>query len=360
MRCGIAALIACGGLIGFWATPAHAQFTDNFDYANNTALQATWGAPVVGGTTAGTFTYNAGSGKLSATGMTDSDVGGFATATFNRATSFAGNFVARMEFDWNQSATLGAMFMEVRSATGVIASGGLGDDTGGPGHAYMQVGGATTYLGANGAYGPGTVSFETVTGAAATSFNNALIVSAAADVVRSGNSLGNSGAARLDIVRVGNMISARIDNGVNAFVLGPIAGSTDSVASISLVFGGFAYGGPTNVLVGDTGTHIGIDKIVLEPRRNPGDADGVNGITIADYQIIQANSFTKQPVGMNGDVNYDGVVDFKDFQEWKTLFPGGVAAAEAAIASLPEPTAFALLAVGAAGVASIRRGRGRQ
>lgn len=357
MRRGIATLFSCGLLAGSLAAPAHAQFTDNFDYANNAALQAAWGAPVVGGATATSFTYTAGAGKLNATGMTDSDVGGFATATFNRATTFAGNFVARMEFDWNQSATLGGMFMEVRSATGVIASGGLGDDTGGPGHAYMQVGGATTYLGANGAYGPGTASFEAVTGAAATSFNNAPIVSAAADVVRNGNSLGNSGAARLDIVRVGNMISARIDNGVNAFVLGPVAGSTDNVASISLVFGGFAYGGPTNVLVGDTGTHIGVDKIVLEPKRNPGDADGVNGITIADYQIIQANSFTKQPIGLNGDVNYDGIVDFKDFQEWKTLFPGGVAAAEAAIAALPEPGSLSLALGGLAFLGLKRRNR---
>lgn len=358
MRCGIAALIACGLLVGALVTPSHAQFVDNFDYANNTALQAVWGAPLVGGATATSFTYAAGSGKLSATGMADSDVGGFGTAIFNRTTNFAGNFVARMEFDWNQSAVLGAMFMEVRGASGVIASGGIGDDTGGPGHAYMQVGGGTTYLGPNGAY-VGNQTFEVNTGAITTSFNNAPIVSPAADAVRSGNSLGNVGTARLDIVRVGNQISAYIDNGVNKYSLGPVAGATENVTSISLVFAGFAYGGPTNVLVGDTGTHIAIDKIVLEPRRIAGDANGDGSITLADYQIIQANSFTSQAIGNNGDVNYDGVVNFDDFHQWKTSFPGGLTAAEAALAGIPEPASFVTAAVGVACLASIRRGRSR-
>jgi hypothetical protein len=359
MKRGLSALTSCGLIVGLLAATANAQFTDNFDYANNAALQAVWGAPAVGGATATSFTYNAGGGKLNATGMTDSNVGGFGTAIFNRTTNFAGNFVARMEFDWNQSATLGAMFMEVRGASGVIASGGLGDDTGGPGHAYLQVGGATTYLGPNGAYGAPAQTFEAVTGAIATSFNNAPIVSAAADAVRNGNSLGNVGTARLDIVRVGNQISAYIDNGVNQYSLGPVAGSTENVTSISLVFAGFAYGGPTNVLVGDTGTHIGIDKIVLEPRRNPGDANGDGTISIADYQIIQANSFTKQILGTNGDVNYDGTVNFDDFHQWKTSFPGGVAAAEAAIAAIPEPASLAIMVVGAAMTATVRRGRRR-
>jgi hypothetical protein len=247
------------------------------------------------------------------------------------------------------------MFMEVRGIGGVIASGGIGDDTGGPGHAYMQVGGGTTYLGPNGSY-VGAQTFEINTGATATSFNNAPIVSAAADAVRNGNSLGNVGTARLDIVRVGNQISAYIDNGVNQYSLGPIAGSTENVTSISLVFAGFADGGPTNVLVGDTATHIGIDKIVLEPRRNPGDANGDGSITIADYQIIQANSFTEQIIGNNGHVNYDGTVDFDDFQQWKNSFPGGVAAAEATIAAIPEPASIALVLVGAAVTASAHRG----
>jgi hypothetical protein len=61
---------------------------------------------------------------------------------------------------------------------------------------------------------------------------------------------------------------------------------------------------------------------------------------------------------VNGDVNYNGFVDFADFHEWKTSFPGGIAAAEAALAAVPEPAA-ATLAAGmlAALVAFARRRR---
>jgi hypothetical protein len=61
---------------------------------------------------------------------------------------------------------------------------------------------------------------------------------------------------------------------------------------------------------------------------------------------------------MNGDVNYDGLVDFKDFHEWKTSFPGGVAAAEAALAAIPEPAGLTLAAgMLATLVGLVRRGR---
>ncbi len=330
-------------LVASYSAIARAQFTDNFTYATNPALEAVWGAPVLSGATPTTFSYNATGNKLNATQFGDSDVGGYALSTFSRATSFAGNFVARMEFDWNQSSTLGVAFLEVRSAAGVIASGGLGDDTGGPGNAYMQVGGGSTYLGPNGQYIGGATTFETQTGATKTTFNNAPIVSAAADAVRTGNSLGNIGSARLDIVRTGSQIQAVVTTPTSRYSLGPVTSSTDAVTSVNLIFGGFFFG-PTNVLTGDTGTHVAIDRVTLEPRNAAGDANGVGGVTLADYTIIQANSFTSQPAGMNGDVNYDGLVDFKDFHEWKTSFPGGVAAAEAALAAIPEPAGLTLAA----------------
>jgi hypothetical protein len=221
----------------------------------------------------------------------------------------------------------------------------------------MQIGGATTYMGADGAFSDAS-TFEAMTGAIATSFKNAPVTSAASDAVRNGNSLGNVGTARMDIVRVGNLISAHIDSGDKRFSIGPIAGSIEDVTSISLIFNGYAYGGPTNVLTGDAGTHVAIDKIVLEPRRAPGDANGDGDISIADYQIIQANSFTNQAFGNNGDVNYDGAVNFDDFQEWKSLFPGGTAAAEAAIAAIPEPASLGLAAFGVGMLLMARRGRG--
>lgn len=86
----------------------------------------------------------------------------------------------------------------------------------------------------------------------------------------------------------------------------------------------------------------------------PGDADGNGVVNINDYTLIQANSFTTVPLGSLGDVDDTGFVDFDDFQQWKTSFPGGVAAAEAAIAALPEPTSFGL-AMGAVGLLLMKR-----
>ena len=86
----------------------------------------------------------------------------------------------------------------------------------------------------------------------------------------------------------------------------------------------------------------------------PGDADGNGVVNINDYTLIQANSFTVVPLGSLGDVDDTGFVDFDDFQQWKTSFPGGVAAAEAAIAALPEPTSF-VLAMGAVGLLLMKR-----
>jgi hypothetical protein len=93
----------------------------------------------------------------------------------------------------------------------------------------------------------------------------------------------------------------------------------------------------------------------------PGDANGAGGVTIDDYLLIQANSFTIVPLGTMGDVDDTGFVDFGDFRQWKENFPGGVAAAEAAIASLvPEPGSISLAAAGLLGlIACGRRHRRR-
>ncbi len=108
--------VCCAMVLSVWAcvVPAQSQIIDNFNYANNAALEAVWGAPVVGGQTATAFTYNTGSGKLNGTGLTDADVGGYGTSIFSRPVSFSGDFVAGMDFDWNQSLALGTMFMELR------------------------------------------------------------------------------------------------------------------------------------------------------------------------------------------------------------------------------------------------------
>jgi hypothetical protein len=93
-------------------------------------------------------------------------------------------------------------------------------------------------------------------------------------------------------------------------------------------------------------------------RGTPGDADADGDVDINDYRAIRANSFTNQLLGRNGDVNDDAFVDFDDFREWKTNFPGGAAAADAAVAALnaPEPASIVLGAL-AAVVLLVRTGR---
>lgn len=93
----------------------------------------------------------------------------------------------------------------------------------------------------------------------------------------------------------------------------------------------------------------------------PGDANGVGGVTIDDYLLIQANSFTLVPLGQMGDVDDSGFVDFGDFRQWKQNFPGGVAAAEAAIAALvPEPASLSLAGASLLGLIVCGRRRFRR
>ena len=89
-----------------------------------------------------------------------------------------------------------------------------------------------------------------------------------------------------------------------------------------------------------------------------GDANNDGTVDIEDYQLMQANMFSADPQGapLLGDVNQDQVVDFADFRVWKEAFPGGAAAAEAAIASIPEPSSLTL-SMGLLGLFSVIRRR---
>jgi hypothetical protein len=91
----------------------------------------------------------------------------------------------------------------------------------------------------------------------------------------------------------------------------------------------------------------------------PGDGNGDGAVDINDYLAIRANSFTRVFLGKSGDVDDNGFVDFADFHAWKTAFPGGPAAAEAAIAGLgtPEPGSVAITATGLSVFALLRRRR---
>jgi hypothetical protein len=89
-----------------------------------------------------------------------------------------------------------------------------------------------------------------------------------------------------------------------------------------------------------------------------GDADGNGIVDLDDYLLIQANAFTPDLLGdpALGDVNSDQFVDFEDFRIWKEAFPGGVAAAEAAIATVPEPSSIGI-ALGLIALCSLARSR---
>jgi hypothetical protein len=83
----------------------------------------------------------------------------------------------------------------------------------------------------------------------------------------------------------------------------------------------------------------------------PGDVDGNMVVNLDDFGIIRDNFLTGSTLS-EGDLNFDGEVDFEDFLSWKTAFGPG------APASVPEPSTVALFVVGAAGLAwRIRRTR---
>jgi len=69
-----------------------------------------------------------------------------------------------------------------------------------------------------------------------------------------------------------------------------------------------------------------------------GDVNGDRVVDILDFGIIRDN-FRTGTTPSDGDLNFDGSVDFDDFQIWKTAFGGG------GPASVPEPGALALLGV---------------
>ena len=86
-----------------------------------------------------------------------------------------------------------------------------------------------------------------------------------------------------------------------------------------------------------------------------GDANDDGVVDLADYELIQANSFQADPIGdpRLGDVNLDRFVDFDDFRIWKASFLD--AGAEAA-SSVPEPSS-AMLLVGFAVLGAVARRR---
>lgn len=81
----------------------------------------------------------------------------------------------------------------------------------------------------------------------------------------------------------------------------------------------------------------------------PGDVDGLNGVTIDDFNLIRDN-FRSGTTRAEGDLTGDGIVSLADFDQWAANFPGSSSGLASQLA-VPEPSsillaAFSLLAVG--------------
>lgn len=85
----------------------------------------------------------------------------------------------------------------------------------------------------------------------------------------------------------------------------------------------------------------------------PGDVDGLNGVTIADYNLIRDN-FRSGTTRAQGDLTGDGLVSLADFDQWEENFPGS-STGLAALLAVPEPASILLVAMGALAFTRRRR-----
>jgi hypothetical protein len=183
-------------------------------------------------------------------------------------------------------------------------------------------------------------------------FNNAgaFVGGAIGKTTATGNAIGTSGADFIEF-RI-----SRTDVQPNGMTFNPVGGSQFHFAFVAEDTNGDYYPNAANL------DWFVYDTAGVYDQGAPGDATGNGDVDINDYLLIQANSFTRALLGESGDVNDDGFVDFADFHEWKTNFPGGAGAAEAAIAALgiPEPTAMAMVVLCSMGLLSTEGRRKRR
>ena len=104
------------------------------------------------------------------------------------------------------------------------------------------------------------------------------------------------------------------------------------------------------VLGGSTLGNATISRIIAVG--TPGDVDGMNGVTIEDFNIIRDNLGKEVLSRDMGDLTGDGKVGLSDFQEWLDNAPPQVLA-EAGFATVPEPSAAVLLLLAIAGLRGV-------
>lgn len=86
-----------------------------------------------------------------------------------------------------------------------------------------------------------------------------------------------------------------------------------------------------------------ISKIVAGP--GPGDVDEVDGVTLADYEIIRSNLGKTVYSRLQGDLNRDNRVDLDDYQQWLEHAPLEVLALLRDSNRIPEPNSMILAGV---------------
>lgn len=160
--------------------------------------------------------------------------------------------------------------------------------------------------------------------------------------------IGTGGNATLTVKRVAGILTVAYNGGsVSRSYSLP---NSDTITYVGLWYSHFT--GYPGVYDGSATYTLDNLNVYTPPAGlQPGDANRDGSVDINDYLLIRGHAFVAAPYGPTplGDLNDDEFVDFNDFQIWKTAFPGGAVAAEAAIAALiPEPSSVSISLCGLA------------
>lgn len=89
-----------------------------------------------------------------------------------------------------------------------------------------------------------------------------------------------------------------------------------------------------------------------------GDTDNNGVVEFADFEPIRDNFLTATALRAEGDLDFSGFVDIRDFREWKNAFNGSpelIALAVSQLAGVPEPSSALLLGVAVTLLGGTRR-----
>ena len=95
----------------------------------------------------------------------------------------------------------------------------------------------------------------------------------------------------------------------------------------------------------------GFELTVAGQQLIDGDVNGDRVVTLADFEIIRDHFMMSTTQRTEGDLNFDGVVSWEDFRQWKLNVPGGAPN----VANVPEPASLAIACLGLLGLAARRR-----